>query len=90
MIFKLRPILDEMEKIYLMPRNRKRFEAYLLLLQGESKDDMLLPIAGYNPMGKELALNKLRALKALKAEGIIAEKLQAINKLTKAEDQRND
>ena len=87
MNFHLTPILKQMEQLYHLPRNRKRFETYLLMLQGETKDEMVLPIAGYNPMGKELALEKVQALITLGAEDIAQQEINRINnaRLTKEE-----
>ena len=79
MPFRLHPVLDKMEKIYLMPRNRERFAQYLFLLQGNNKDEMILPIAGYNPMGKEHVLEKLRSLKSLGAEEILENVITKVN-----------
>ena len=73
------PILDKMESLYKLPRDRKRFGAYLNMLQGSQKGEMLLPIAGYNPMGKESVLQRIQELKALKAEDLMSETLQEVN-----------
>ncbi|WP_435624223.1 hypothetical protein [Flagellimonas sp.] len=78
-MFTLHPILDQMESLYKLPRDRRRFDIYLNMLQGEQKKDMLLPIAGYNPMGKENVLEKIQELKRLKAEVLMSETLQKIN-----------
>lgn len=88
MEFKLTPILDQMAALYRLPRSRRRFEDYLQMLQGESKADLVLPIAGYNPMAKENALLKLEALQALRAESIIEIELADINKQLQDKDQR--
>ena len=79
MPFHLTPILEKMEQLYQLPRNRKRFETYLEMLQGKEKQDMILPIAGYNPMGKEFVLEQLRTLISLGAEEIAQEELDRIN-----------
>lgn len=79
MKFRLRPILDEMEALYKMPRNQARFEKYLFMLQGNSKSDLILPIAGYNPMAKEQVLEKLLELKKLDAEGIAQNLASSLN-----------
>ena len=80
MYFELTPILDKMETLYQLPRTKQRFEAYLLLLQGEKKQDMILPIAGYNPMGKEIVLEKIKMLRQLQAEALIPSALEQINR----------
>ncbi|WP_411028824.1 hypothetical protein [Spongiimicrobium sp. 3-5] len=79
MKFKLVPILDRMEDLYKSPRTHERFERYLFMLQGKEKGEMVLPIAGYNPMGKANVLLKIRELKKLQAELLIEETLQKIN-----------
>ncbi|MEM9836175.1 MAG: hypothetical protein AAF828_06720 [Bacteroidota bacterium] len=71
MHFTLIPILDRMAELYQMPRNRQRFTHYLSMLQEETKDDLVLPIAGYNPMGDDHILTKLRELMELDAEGLV-------------------
>jgi len=78
-MFKLRPVLDLMLEFYEHPRNQERFDLYLKMLQGNSKGDMELPIGGYNPMAKEHINEKLRELKKLDAERIIAESLTVIS-----------
>ncbi len=77
--FTLHPILQKMQQLYQLPRTRERFEAYLLMLQGKEKTDMILPIAGYNPMGADHILSKLNELQNLNAEQIIQEELENIN-----------
>ncbi len=79
MKFVLRPILDKMEEIYQQPRTVERFQHYLSMLQGKSKKDMLVPIAGYNPMGSDQVLMKLRELKNINAEDIAQVELESIN-----------
>ncbi|MEM9548561.1 MAG: hypothetical protein AAGA77_21425 [Bacteroidota bacterium] len=91
MKFILTPILEKMEQLYLMPRNRSRFDAYLFMLQGNKKSrdasvsieaaqkDMVLPIAGYNPMGNDFTLQQLRKLIRLEAENIATEEITKIN-----------
>nr|WP_298995739.1 hypothetical protein [uncultured Allomuricauda sp.] len=79
-MFALLPILDQMESLYELPRDRGRFDAYLSLLKGTKKDDISLPIAGYNPMGKDMVLHKIRALKKLNAEQLIEEVTKEVNK----------
>jgi hypothetical protein len=75
MYFELVPILDIMLDFYEKPRDLGRFQAYLSLLQGETKGDLARPIGGFNPMAKPQVLDKLKELKALDAEKIMAETL---------------
>ncbi len=79
MTFTLHPILQKMQTLYQLPRTRERFEAYLLMLQGKQKTDMILPIAGYNPMGADHILSKINELQDFDAEQIIQEELENIN-----------
>lgn len=79
MTFTLLPILQKIQVLYQLPRTRERFEAYLFMLQGTQKTDMILPIGGYNPMGGEYILSKLKELQNLDAEQIIQAELEKIN-----------
>jgi len=88
MKFKLIKVLPKIRDLYKLPRTKKRFDTYLQLLQGESKSDMILPIAGYNPMGKELATEKIEQLIHLKAEALVEKELQTINKIIPTKDKR--
>ena len=88
MHFKLIPILDQMKQLYKMPRSRARFKEYLAMLQGASKDDMVLPIGGYNPMAKDILLEKIENLQAIRAEEIMEKTLWNINKPLKGGSDR--
>jgi hypothetical protein len=79
MLFQLLPILDIMIDFYKKPINDLRFQEYLSLLKGSSKDDMALPIGGFNPMAKEHILEKLEQFKKINAEQIIKEALDHLN-----------
>lgn len=79
MRFELVPILDTMLDFYAKPRDFDRFQAYLSLLQGETKGDLARPISGFNPMAKPHVLEKLKELKTLEAEKIMAETLAGIS-----------
>ncbi|BFP40034.1 hypothetical protein FGF1_08790 [Flavobacteriaceae bacterium GF1] len=79
MKFELLKVLDKILALYQLPRNKARFDKYLFLLQGANKDEMVLPIAGFNPMGKELALNKIEALIEFDAEELVSKSLEQIN-----------
>ncbi|MEO0895515.1 MAG: hypothetical protein AAFY71_03775 [Bacteroidota bacterium] len=86
MPFELLPILPTMAKIYEMPISRDRFEAYLFKLQGNTKDDMIMPIAGYNPMAKAHVAEKIQHLREMGAEQIIAEAAKEVNKRFATQD----
>jgi hypothetical protein len=79
MEFRVLPVIDLMLALYEKPLAPERFHAYLKLLQGNSKGDILLPVYAFNPMAKEDAIEKLKALKALDAEEIIKELLPELN-----------
>ncbi len=80
MPFIITPILERMETLYLQPRDRARFETYLQLLQGNSKgEELILPIMGYNPMGKEHVLEKIRVLMDSETEFITHRVIQEMN-----------
>jgi hypothetical protein len=78
MSFKVKPILETMIDFYEKPRNQARFDLYLQLLKGDSKDDLLLPIGAYNPMAKEHVLEKLYFLKKIKAEEIMQNAVESL------------
>lgn len=80
MTFEYLPVLSKMEELYRMPLSQHRFRAYLHLLQGASKDDMLMPIASYNPMAKPHVLEKIIDLQAMKAEQLMTATLQELNR----------
>jgi hypothetical protein len=79
MKFALIPLLNKMEEFYLLPQNRQRFNTYLDILLDETKKDIALPIAAFNPMGKELVLKKIRELMNLETEPLISELIDTIN-----------
>lgn len=79
MIFEVFPILDMMIDFYQKHRSFDRFKDYLKMLQGDTKDDLALPIGGFNPMAKEHALQKLLELNELHAEKLIQETLKELN-----------
>jgi hypothetical protein len=80
MKFELLPIIDTMLELYQMPRTPDRFQKYLKILRGPTKDDLVIPVSGFNPMAKEHIVDKLNELKTLHAELLIAETLIDINK----------
>lgn len=79
MKFELIPVLSIMEELYKQPISAERFQAYLSLLQGGTKGDLILPIGGFNPMAKDHVLTKLYELKALQAEELIQEVAAELN-----------
>jgi hypothetical protein len=79
MTFELLPILDIMLDFYQKPRNNDRFQEYLKILRGGTKDDLVMPIGGFNPMAKEHVLDKLNELKKLDAERIMQNVLLKLN-----------
>jgi hypothetical protein len=73
MNFELVPVIDVMLGLYSKPRSIERFKEYIATLQGNSKDDMELPISGFNPMAKEHVIAKLNELRSLHAENLMRE-----------------
>ncbi len=79
MKFELLPIIDKMIDLYEKPRSFERFQEYISILQGTSKD-LVIPITGFNPMAKEHLLDKLAELKDIKAESLMQDVINDINK----------
>lgn len=79
MTFELLPVLDIMLNLYQKPRSNDRFQEYLKILRGNTKDDLIMPIGGFNPMAKEHILDKLNELKALDAEAIMQDVAAQLN-----------
>lgn len=79
MKFKLRPILSEIKELYQQPISEGRFTDYLNKLQGKNKNDLILPIAGFNPMAKEHVLHKIAELEALQAEELMQQVIKDFN-----------
>jgi len=77
--FKLRPILSEIKELYQQPISDGRFAEYLKKLQGDSKEDLILPIAGFNPMAKEHVLYKIEELEGLNAEEVMHQAIKEFN-----------
>jgi hypothetical protein len=65
----LLPLLQIQRSLYDIPRGWTRFQAYLDTMIGGS-DDIVLPLVGMNPMGKEHVAVMLDALIAFDAEAI--------------------
>lgn len=71
MNFQLKPILSEIKELYSKPISADRFKEYISKLQGGTKGDMVLPIAGFNPMAKDHVLKKINELEELYAEKLM-------------------
>ncbi len=80
MKFVLKTILKEINQLYLQPATLDRFNEYINKLQGNTKGDMTLPIAGFNPMAKQHMLDKIGELEVLQAEKIMEEAIHEFNK----------
>jgi len=79
MKFQLKPILSEIKDLYSKPISTERFKEYISKLQGGTKGDLALPIAGFNPMAKEHILQKISELEGHKAETIMEETIKEFN-----------
>jgi hypothetical protein len=65
----LLPLLRIQRDLHDIPRGMERFRAYLATMT-EGSDDIVLPITGMNPMGKEHVAALLDDLLAADAEAI--------------------
>lgn len=79
MKFRLKPILSEIKDLNSKPISADRFKEYISKLQGDTKGDMSLPIAGFNPMAKNHMLSKIEELKNLDAEYIMQKTIDEFN-----------
>jgi hypothetical protein len=79
MHFRLIPIIDTMVEFYSVPPSIERFNKYLSILEGQTKGELEVPIAAYNPMAKEHVRERLLELKELHAEDLIVETLAGFN-----------
>lgn len=79
--FTLLPVLDTMIDFYKKPPSQARFQDYLNLMSPNRKN-VILPIAGYNPMAKDHVLAQLEVLKTLNTEGIMKTVIAKINEKT--------
>ncbi|CAN5735495.1 hypothetical protein BH11BAC7_BH11BAC7_25500 [soil metagenome] len=86
MQFEIFPTLAIMAELYRQPLSTERFKNYLQLLQGNSKDDLVFPAGGFNPMAKEHALVKLKELQKNGAEEIATDVLNGLNKKLQKEN----
>ncbi|NAS10569.1 hypothetical protein [Poritiphilus flavus] len=88
MRFELIPLLERMQQFYQLPRNSQRFSTYLDMLLGESREDVVLPIAAFNPLGKELVMEKLKQLINMRAEELMQEVISEVNASIGSSDKR--
>lgn len=65
--------------LYEKPRSVERFQEYISTLQGNSKNDIELPIVGFNPLAKEHVREKLNELQTLNAEKLMVDAVSKIN-----------
>ena len=72
------PTLDLIKELYESPMSPNRFDRYLRLLQGSEAKDLMLPIAGFNPMAKPTVLEKVNELIALRAEDLVEDVIRAL------------
>lgn len=79
MTFQLKPILSEIKDFYSKPLSPERFKEYISKLQGGTRGDLALPIAGFNPMAKEHILGKIEELERLGAEKLMEQTIAAFN-----------
>lgn len=86
MPFQLLPVIDKMIELYEEPIGFERFHKYITIINGNSKSNMEMPVGGYNPMAKSHVLHKLKELKALQAEDIIARVCEEVNGMVKIRD----
>lgn len=79
MTFELLPVIGLMLELYRQPLDFNRFKSYISLLTGDTQDDLVLPIGGFNPMAKAHTVQQLQALKQLDAEGIMRDVLHKLD-----------
>lgn len=66
------PVLGALRRLYDMPRDSARFNAYIgLIRQGE--EDGLVPLSGFNPMARDHVADAIDALMAVEAEHVAVE-----------------
>ncbi len=88
MKFEVIPVLDTMLEIYSKPRSPDRFKEYLALLKGNTKNDLEIPITGFNPMAKDHVTDKIKELKNSRAEEIITDVISNINQKNNSKNGR--
>ena len=78
MTFEVIPTLGFIKDLYHQPIAQQRFQHYLEKLQSD-KNDLNLPIMGFNPMAKGVAKEKLQSLLDLHAEQLAKEAIDSLN-----------
>lgn len=71
------PLLQLQRDIYDIPRGPERFQTYLEMVRDAEKDDMKLPLAVMNPMGKEHVPALLDAYLGMGGDKVAAEAVAA-------------
>jgi len=79
MKFQLRPILSEIKELYQESISNIRFKKYISKLQGDTKTDLDLPIAGFNPMAKVHIIQKIEELEHIRTETIMEKTIASFN-----------
>lgn len=67
------PLLQVQRDLYTVPRGFERFRAYVQTMIDPTTNDITLPLAGMNPMGKDHLLPFLDHLLAIDADGVAAQ-----------------
>src|SRR5689334_10553655 len=86
MDIRLAPTLAVQRQLYAMPAGTERFQWYLQQMVGDHPDDIRVPIASVNPMGKEHCGAAIEALLSIDAEREVSRAVDdAKKRLKKAE-----
>lgn len=73
------PLLRQQRELYNVPRGPQRFRAYLSLMLNEAQNEMELPLAAFNPMGKEDVAIRLDQWIQLGADEIAAQSIADVS-----------
>jgi hypothetical protein len=71
------PILGALRRLYDMPRDDTRFNAYIGLI-GQGGHDGLVPLSGFNPMARDHVAGALDALIAIEAEHVATDAVREV------------